>query len=56
MPVLNLKHVLFGLLVLFSEPNPDDPLNKGTLFCPVCSHTQISTTIALACHPSTQPP
>eukprot|EP00007_Cunea_sp_BSH-02190019_P010166 CAMPEP_0174237716 /NCGR_PEP_ID=MMETSP0417-20130205/9308_1 /TAXON_ID=242541 /ORGANISM="Mayorella sp, Strain BSH-02190019" /LENGTH=210 /DNA_ID=CAMNT_0015316501 /DNA_START=166 /DNA_END=795 /DNA_ORIENTATION=- len=28
MPVLNLKHVLFGLLVLFSEPNPDDPLNK----------------------------
>jgi len=28
MPVLNLGSVLFGLLTLFLEPNPDDPLNK----------------------------
>eukprot|EP00211_Chloroparvula_japonica_P015749 CAMPEP_0119122692 /NCGR_PEP_ID=MMETSP1310-20130426/2878_1 /TAXON_ID=464262 /ORGANISM="Genus nov. species nov., Strain RCC2339" /LENGTH=203 /DNA_ID=CAMNT_0007112391 /DNA_START=78 /DNA_END=689 /DNA_ORIENTATION=- len=27
-PVLNLGSVIFGLLTLFSEPNPDDPLNK----------------------------
>jgi len=28
MPVLNLGSVLFGLVTLFVEPNPDDPLNK----------------------------
>jgi len=28
MPVLNLGSVLFGLVTLFLEPNPDDPLNK----------------------------
>jgi len=28
MPVLNLGSVLFGLMTLFLEPNPDDPLNK----------------------------
>mmetsp|Transcript_31305 Transcript_31305/g.78558 ORF Transcript_31305/g.78558 Transcript_31305/m.78558 type:complete len:194 (+) Transcript_31305:80-661(+) len=27
-PVLSLRAVLFGLLTLFLEPNPDDPLNK----------------------------
>jgi len=27
-PVLNLACVLFGLMTLFLEPNPDDPLNK----------------------------
>jgi len=27
-PVLNLGSVLFGLLTLFLEPNPEDPLNK----------------------------
>merc|ERR1711974_103471 len=27
-PVLNLGTVLFGLMTLFLEPNPDDPLNK----------------------------
>eukprot|EP00762_Andalucia_godoyi_P002581 ANDGO_03285.mRNA.1 hypothetical protein len=27
-PVLSLQHVLFGLELLFAEPNPDDPLNK----------------------------
>jgi len=26
-PVLTLGHVLFGLMTLFLEPNPDDPLN-----------------------------
>lgn len=28
MPVLNLGSVVFGLMYLFLEPNPDDPLNK----------------------------
>eukprot|EP01064_Diplonema_japonicum_P021631 TRINITY_DN3119_c0_g1_i2.p1 TRINITY_DN3119_c0_g1~~TRINITY_DN3119_c0_g1_i2.p1 ORF type:complete len:209 (+),score=45.20 TRINITY_DN3119_c0_g1_i2:89-628(+) len=27
-PVLTLKAVIFGMELLFSEPNPDDPLNK----------------------------
>ena len=27
-PVLTLKSVVFGMELLFSEPNPDDPLNK----------------------------
>ena len=27
-PVLTLKSVIFGMELLFSEPNPDDPLNK----------------------------
>eukprot|EP01118_Nematostelium_gracile_P011677 TRINITY_DN4178_c0_g1_i2.p1 TRINITY_DN4178_c0_g1~~TRINITY_DN4178_c0_g1_i2.p1 ORF type:complete len:220 (-),score=60.16 TRINITY_DN4178_c0_g1_i2:160-729(-) len=29
MPVLSLGSVIFGLMTLFLEPNPDDPLNKG---------------------------
>jgi ubiquitin-protein ligase len=33
MPVLNLGSVAFGLMTLFLEPNPDDPLNKGTVQC-----------------------
>eukprot|EP01132_Coremiostelium_polycephalum_P006806 gene6806-8445_t len=28
MPVLNIGTVIFGLMTLFLEPNPDDPLNK----------------------------
>lgn len=28
-PVLTMKAVIFGLELLFIEPNPDDPLNKG---------------------------
>eukprot|EP01087_Luapelamoeba_hula_P005322 TRINITY_DN15401_c0_g1_i1.p1 TRINITY_DN15401_c0_g1~~TRINITY_DN15401_c0_g1_i1.p1 ORF type:complete len:212 (-),score=34.04 TRINITY_DN15401_c0_g1_i1:172-807(-) len=28
MPVLSLGSVVFGLMTLFLEPNPDDPLNK----------------------------
>lgn len=28
MPVLNLGSVVFGIVTLFLEPNPDDPLNK----------------------------
>jgi len=28
MPVLSLGSVIFGLMTLFLEPNPDDPLNK----------------------------
>ena len=27
-PVLSISSVIFGLSLLFSEPNPDDPLNK----------------------------
>lgn len=30
-PVLNLNSVMVGLQFLFIEPNPADPLNKGTL-------------------------
>ena len=30
-PVFNLNSVMIGLLFLFLEPNPDDPLNKGRL-------------------------
>ena len=29
-PVLNLQSIVVGLQFLFLEPNPDDPLNKGT--------------------------
>jgi ubiquitin-conjugating enzyme E2 M len=29
-PVLNLNSVMVGLQYLFLEPNPDDPLNKGS--------------------------
>jgi ubiquitin-conjugating enzyme E2 M len=28
-PVLSLSSIIFGLLLLFDEPNPEDPLNKG---------------------------
>lgn len=28
MPVLNLGSVIFGIVTLFLEPNPDDPLNQ----------------------------
>ena len=27
-PVLSISSVIFGLLLLFTDPNPDDPLNK----------------------------
>ena len=38
-PVLNINHIIYGLQFLFSEPNPDDPLNKGSfrLFLPPAS-------------------
>ena len=28
-PVLDINSVIYGLIYLFYEPNPDDPLNKG---------------------------
>lgn len=31
-PVLSLSSVLYGLQLLFLEPNPDDPLNKDAAF------------------------
>lgn len=31
-PVLNLQSIVVGLQFLFLEPNPEDPLNKGTLY------------------------
>lgn len=31
MPVLSLGSVIFGLMTLFLEPNPDDPLDMGML-------------------------
>merc|ERR1712139_197516 len=27
-PVLNINHIVYGLQFIFTEPNPDDPLNK----------------------------
>ncbi|KAL3674575.1 hypothetical protein V7S43_000523 [Phytophthora oleae] len=30
-PVLDINSVIYGLIYLFYEPNPDDPLNKGSL-------------------------
>eukprot|EP00296_Roombia_truncata_P009417 JP448011.1.p1 GENE.JP448011.1~~JP448011.1.p1 ORF type:complete len:160 (+),score=32.97 JP448011.1:46-480(+) len=27
-PVLGINHVIYGLMFLFTEPNPDDPLNS----------------------------
>jgi ubiquitin-conjugating enzyme E2 M len=30
-PVLSIHSILIGVLYLFQEPNPDDPLNKGYL-------------------------
>lgn len=30
-PVLDINSVIYGLIYLFYEPNPDDPLNKGLL-------------------------
>jgi ubiquitin-conjugating enzyme E2 M len=27
-PTYNMQHILFGLLFLFSDPNPNDPLNN----------------------------
>ena len=42
-PVLNLGSVLFGLMTLFLEPNPDDPLNRGThIFISIPSHVCIA--------------
>lgn len=29
-PVLDINSVIYGLIYLFYEPNPDDPLNRGT--------------------------
>lgn len=29
-PILNVQSIVIGLQFLFLEPNPDDPLNKGT--------------------------
>ena len=29
-PVLTINSIIYGLQFLFLEPNPEDPLNKGT--------------------------
>jgi ubiquitin-conjugating enzyme E2 M len=29
-PILNIQNVIHGLIFLFLDPNPDDPLNQGT--------------------------
>lgn len=39
-PILNLNSVLVGLQFLFLDPNPDDPLNKGTPLAHPPAHTQ----------------
>mmetsp|Transcript_14029 Transcript_14029/g.21122 ORF Transcript_14029/g.21122 Transcript_14029/m.21122 type:complete len:191 (+) Transcript_14029:109-681(+) len=45
-PVLNLKHVIFGLLTLFHEPNPQDPLNKQAAQMMNEDHSQFEKTVA----------
>lgn len=38
--MLDINAVIYGLIYLFYEPNPDDPLNRGTsafhILPPVC--------------------
>ena len=32
-PILNIQNVIHGLIFLFLDPNPDDPLNQGVCAC-----------------------
>ena len=32
MPVLSIKSIVLGLLVLLHDPSPEDPLDKGSSF------------------------
>jgi len=46
MPVLNLGAVIFGLLTLFLQPNPDDPLNKEVAQLQVDNYSQFEKNVS----------
>lgn len=50
-PILNLNSVLVGLQFLFLDPNPDDPLNKGTYLSARRTYTQRPPRICAATAP-----
>ncbi|KYQ90157.1 ubiquitin-conjugating enzyme E2 M [Tieghemostelium lacteum] len=45
MPVLNIGTVIFGLMTLFLEPNPDDPLNKEAAALMIDNKKQFETNV-----------
>jgi len=45
MPVLNLGSVVFGLVTLFLQPNPDDPLNKEVAQLMLDNRTQFEKNV-----------
>jgi ubiquitin-conjugating enzyme E2 M len=45
-PVLSISSVIFGLLTLFLEPNPDDPLNKEAAELFIRNFDEFSRTVA----------
>jgi len=47
MPVLNLGAVVFGLMTLFLQPNPDDPLNKEVAQLMIDNRTQFEKNVKL---------
>ncbi|KAJ2402192.1 NEDD8-conjugating protein ubc12 [Coemansia sp. RSA 2559] len=44
-PVLNIQSVIFGLQLLFLEPNADDPLNKDAAAMMVKNHDEFVRTV-----------
>jgi len=44
-PVLGISHVLFGLMTLFLEPNPDDPLNHEAADLMVKDYSSFKNTV-----------
>jgi len=45
MPVLNLGAVVYGLLTLFLQPNPDDPLQKEVAQLMVDNYSQFEKNV-----------
>jgi len=48
MPVLNLGAVVFGVMTLFLQPNPDDPLNKEVAQLMIDNRTQFEKNVKQA--------
>jgi len=44
-PVLTLGSVLFGLMTLFLEPNPDDPLNREAAECMISRRAEFERNV-----------
>ncbi|KAJ2797258.1 NEDD8-conjugating protein ubc12 [Coemansia guatemalensis] len=45
-PVLNIQAVIFGIRMLFQEPNPDDPLNKDAAKLMVSNPQEFARTVS----------